>query len=198
MLEDSALSLVFLVFFLAGTVICVCGVKMTGLADLIADRTGLGEAIVGGLLLGAATSLSGTVVSVSAAWENQASLAFSNSVGGIAAQTAFLALADLMFRKANLEHAAAEVTNIVQGILLLMLLTLPFAARLTPDITLFAIHPVSVAIPAIYVIGMFAPSGKTRCGRRCAPRIPAPIPPTRKTTGPRTNPISGFSANSPC
>ena len=155
MLEDSALSLVFLVFFLAGTVICVCGVKMTGLADLIADRTGLGEAIVGGLLLGAATSLSGTVVSVSAAWENQASLAFSNSVGGIAAQTAFLALADLMFRKANLEHAAAEVTNIVQGILLLMLLTLPFAARLTPDITLFAIHPVSVAIPAIYVIGMF-------------------------------------------
>ncbi len=51
----------------AGGVILVCGVHLTGQADRIADRTGLGEALVGGVLLGAATSLSGTVVSVTAA-----------------------------------------------------------------------------------------------------------------------------------
>ncbi|SDY10085.1 hypothetical protein [Citreimonas salinaria] len=34
-------------------------------------------------------------------------LAFSNSVGGIAAQTLFLAVADMFYRKNDLEHAAA-------------------------------------------------------------------------------------------
>ena len=122
MMADLPIAIILLVFACAGGVICVSGVFMTGLADKLADRTGLGEAIVGGVILGAATSLSGTVVSVTAALDGRASLAFSTSVGGIAAQPAFLAFADLMFRRANLEHAAAEVTNIVQGILLVLLL----------------------------------------------------------------------------
>ena len=70
----------------------VASIRMTGLADVIADRAQWGEALVGGLVLGAATSLSGLTVSVSAAWSGDASLAFSNGVGGIAAQTVFLAL----------------------------------------------------------------------------------------------------------
>ncbi|WP_010142310.1 sodium:calcium antiporter [Oceanicola sp. S124] len=136
-------------------VIAHVGIRMADYADRIADRTGLGEAIVGGVVLGAATSLSGTVVSVSAALEGRASLAFSNSVGGIAAQTAFLALADMAFRRANLEHAAAELTNVFQGILLIFLLMLPLAALVTPEVTLLAIHPVSVLIPVAYVAGLF-------------------------------------------
>lgn len=155
MIAEAALPVILLLFAVAGGVICLCGVMMTGLADKIADRTGLGEAIVGGVVLGAATSLSGTVVSVTAALDGRASLAFSNSIGGIAAQTAFLALADLIYRRANLEHAAAEVTNIIQGVLLLGLLMLPFAALTTPEWTLFAIHPVSLMIVAVYVAGLF-------------------------------------------
>ena len=85
---------------------------MTDLADRIADRTGWGEALIGGVLLGAATSFSGTIVSLSSALDGRASLAFSNGVGGIAAQTAFLAIADLLYRRANLEHAAAELANV--------------------------------------------------------------------------------------
>ena len=63
---------------------------MTGVLP-VADRTGLGEAVVGGVLLGAATSFSGTIVSLTAALDGRASLAFSNGIGGIAAQTAFKA-----------------------------------------------------------------------------------------------------------
>ena len=96
------------VFACAGTVVVLASIKATGLADIIADRTKLGEALVGGILLGAATSLAGVVVSVNAAIDGDASFAFSNAVGGIAAQTLFLALADLLHKKANLEHAAAE------------------------------------------------------------------------------------------
>jgi len=141
-------------FLACAAVIAVCGVMITGRADRLADRTGLGEALVGALILGAATSLSGTVVSVTAALDGRASLAFSNSIGGIAAQTAFLALADMTFRRANLEHAAAEATNLIQGVLLIALLALPLGALTAPEVTIWAMHPVSLVIPLVYLGGM--------------------------------------------
>ncbi|MEF2551602.1 sodium:calcium antiporter [Aurantimonas sp. A2-1-M11] len=143
-------------FLAAGGVIFFSGLQMTGLADKLADRTGLGEAIIGAVLLGAATSLSGIIVSVTAALDGRASLAFSNSVGGIAAQTVFLAVADMFYRKINLEHAAADLGNVFQGVVLMVLLTLPFVAMTTPEYTIWAIHPVSFVIPVVYAAGLVA------------------------------------------
>jgi cation:H+ antiporter len=136
-------------FLASATVVFLSGLRITGLADRLADRTGLGEAIVGGVLLGAATSLSGTIVSITAALDGRASLAFSNSVGGIAAQTVFLAVADMFYRRVNLEHAAADLGNVFQGLVLMVLLTLPFVAWTTPEVTL-------CAIPALYAVGLVA------------------------------------------
>ncbi|MCB1328183.1 MAG: sodium:calcium antiporter [Maritimibacter sp.] len=135
-------------------VVVLVSVRATVLADIIADRTRLGEAMVGGILLGAATSLSGTVVSVTAATTGDASFAMSNAVGGIAAQTLFLAIADLVYRRANLEHAAAEPANMFQAVMLLVLLSLPIAAMSGPDIAYFGIHPVSLLIFAAYLAGV--------------------------------------------
>lgn len=156
MFADASLWTLIAVFAGAALVVLVCGIRMTGLADRLADRTGFGEAMIGGVLLGAATSLSGTIVSLTAALDGRASLAFSNGVGGIAAQTAFLALADLMYRKANLEHAAAELANIFQGALLILLLSLPLLAFTGPDVTFWSVHPASVALLAIYILGVYA------------------------------------------
>lgn len=55
---------------------------------------------------------------MTAAYEGYPKLAVSNTIGGIAAQTAFLAIADIDYRKANLEHAAASIANMMQGTLL--------------------------------------------------------------------------------
>jgi len=138
-------------FALAAVLVLLSGLRMTGLADRLADRLGIGEAIAGAVLLGAATSLSGTIVSITVAFDGFASLAYSNSIGGIAAQTAFLAIADLIYRKANLEHAAADLGNIFQAVVLLVLLTLPLLAISLAEFTVFAIHPVSLVIPVVYV-----------------------------------------------
>ena len=73
-------------------VIAVAGTFLTRIADRLADVTGLGEALVGGILLGGVTSLSGITTSVTAAAEGHPELAFSNAIGGIAAQTVFLAV----------------------------------------------------------------------------------------------------------
>ena len=176
MFESLSMPLVFGAFALAALVVLVLGTKMAGLADRIADSTGLGEAVTGGLLLGAATSLSGTVVSLTAALDGRAGLAFSNGIGGIAAQTAFLALADTVYRKANLEHSAADVTNVFQAALLSLMLVVPLGAVLTPDMSFWAVHPASVVLLVIY-LAKLPPSP--------LPLTPAPVPPSlpSSTTG---------------
>ncbi|MEO3428967.1 sodium:calcium antiporter [Pelagibius sp. CAU 1746] len=144
----------FAVFGVTVLAIAAAGTAMAQVADRLADRSGLGEAITGGLLLGASTSLSGFVTSVSTAWQGFPDLALSNAVGGIAVQTAFLAIADITYRRANLEHAAASLTNLTQGALLVGLLSLPLVAGLTPPVTLLGCHPASFVILIAYLFGM--------------------------------------------
>jgi cation:H+ antiporter len=153
MIDALSLPVVVGLFAAAGLTIAVLGVRLTSLADRLGDRTGLGEAVVGGVLLGLATSLSGTVVSVTAALDGRASLAFSNAVGGIAAQTAFLAVADLLFHRVNMEHAAAELASVVQAALLSLLLAVALLAVTGPDVAVLGIHPASLALVIIYVLG---------------------------------------------
>jgi cation:H+ antiporter len=142
------------IFGLAAFVIAVASTYLTSVADRLADRTGLGEAVIGGVLLGASTSLSGMVTSVTAAAQAHADLATANAIGGIAAQTAFLAIADLTYRRANLEHAAASLTNLNQATLLVVLLAMPLTAAFLPPIEIGQVHVVSFAIAIVYLRGL--------------------------------------------
>ncbi|MBP0483070.1 sodium:calcium antiporter [Sagittula salina] len=154
MLASLSLPLLLLVFAVAGAAVIAASVKATHLADIIADRTRMGEAMAGGLILGGATSLSGVVVSVTAASSGDASFAVSNAVGGIAAQTLFLALADALWKRANLEHAAAEPANLFQAVMLIVLLAFPVLAMAGPDVHILQIHPVSIFIFIVYLYGI--------------------------------------------
>jgi cation:H+ antiporter len=97
---------VYAVFGSSALVIAVAGLRLTICVEQIARVTGLGNLLAGTILIGLVTSPSGLLASVSAAWEGHASLAVSNSLGGIAAQTMFLAIADIAYRDANLECRA--------------------------------------------------------------------------------------------
>ena len=141
-------------FLLAAGVIAIAGTKLARVADRLADATRLGEAIVGAILLGGSTSLSGIVTSVVAASSGHPNLAVSNALGGIAAQTAFLGIADIAYRKANLEYAAASLATIVQGTILIALLAIPLMAMAAPPVAAFNVHPASVLIPLAYVFGL--------------------------------------------
>ncbi|MCK2041990.1 sodium:calcium antiporter [Chromohalobacter sp. TMW 2.2308] len=150
------MSLMLSVALFAGCalVIGVVGTRLTGVVDTLADRTGMGEAIAGAVLMGMATSLSGIVLSVTAAWKGQPELAMSNAVGGIAAQTLFLTFADAALRRVNLEHAAASIGNLAQGTLLMCLLGMLLVARYSPEWTLWGIHPVTPLLFLGYVYGL--------------------------------------------
>ena len=144
-----------LALFIGGTlVIALVGARLTRLADQLADISGLGEAVFGAVLLGAMTSLPGSIASITAAAAGLAELAVGNAVGGIAAQTAFLVVADLAYRHANLEHAAASVTNMINGALLVALLSLPLLAATGPAMDVWGVHPASLLILALYGYGL--------------------------------------------
>ncbi|MCF7944470.1 MAG: sodium:calcium antiporter [Spirochaetia bacterium] len=143
--------------FLAGVlIITFAGIKLSWSADIIADRTGLGEAVVGAVLLGAVTSLSGLTVTLLAATQSmpQLAISISNAFGGIAIQTVFLSIADISYRKYNLEHAAASVENMTQGTLLIIMLSMVLMASVGPDIRIFHIHIVTPLLIAVYVFGI--------------------------------------------
>lgn len=127
----------------AGGVIGISGVKLAALADRLADRTGWGEAITGVMFLGLTTALPGLATSVAAALDGHPALAIANAIGGIALQTTFLAVADLAHPRANLEHAAASVANMIQTVMLIALLAIVLIGLNGPEITIAHVHPVT-------------------------------------------------------
>ncbi|WP_370231462.1 sodium:calcium antiporter [Marinobacter nauticus] len=152
-LDSWTLSQSIVVFSVCALVIAIAGTRITRVVDQLADRTGLGEATAGAVLLGAATSLSGSVLSVTAAYRGHPELAVSNALGGIAVQTFFLAIADMVYRRANLEHAAASAPNMMQNGLLIGLLALLLLAPTLPDVTVWNIHPITPILLGFYFYG---------------------------------------------
>ncbi|WP_010663754.1 sodium:calcium antiporter [Marinilabilia salmonicolor] len=143
-----------IVLFIVSTIIIgIAGTMLAKEADRLADITGLGEALFGAVFLGGITSLPGIITSVVAAYNGHPQLAISNAIGGIAAQTLFLSIADISYRKINLEHAAASFANLMQGVLLLGLLALILLGISGPDTTFFHIHPISFLLILFYILG---------------------------------------------
>ncbi|MDH5181335.1 MAG: sodium:calcium antiporter [Gammaproteobacteria bacterium] len=149
-----SLSTNILIFVIAALTIGVFGVRMTHVARKLAMNTDIGEALMGAVFIGAATSLSGIIASVTAASYGHAEMSVSNALGGIAAQTFFLAVADMFYRRANLEHAAASAENLMMGAFLICLLSVHAVAFAAPDYQIMAIHPASFLLLIGYILGI--------------------------------------------
>ena len=141
-------------FGLAGALTVILSVRLVAIADTLADRTGWGEAFFGAVFFGLVTSLSGIVMTGVSAAGGQPELAYSNAVGGIAVQTLAIVAADLVYRRVNLEHAAASGQNLLFGTLLIVLLAAALLGSFSPEVTVLGIHPVSPIMVALYLGGL--------------------------------------------
>ena len=141
-------------FVIASIVIITAGSRLARVADELADRTGLGEALFGIFLLAGVTSLPDFAATLSAAIDSRPDLAMSNVMGSMAANLVFLGIADIIYRTANLEHAAASPTNLMLAALLIVLLALPLLAIASPPVSLWGIHPITPVIAAAYLFGL--------------------------------------------
>lgn len=143
-----------LLFAGAALVMVLAGVKLVKQADTLADQTGMGEALFGIVFLAGITSLPDFASTLSAALDSRADLAISNIMGSMVLNLAFLGVADIVYRKANLEHAAASPVNLMLAGLFIALLTLPQFAVLTPLIPGFYVHPITPIIICGYLFGL--------------------------------------------
>ncbi|PKR58265.1 sodium:calcium antiporter [Thalassospira lohafexi] len=153
-ISELTLPITSVIFAVCALVIGFAGTRLASVAVKLAERTGMGQIIAGALFVGMSTSLPGSVLSVTTAWQGYTDLAIGNALGGIAAQTTFLAVADLVYRKGNLEHAAASATGLAQATLLMSMLAVPVLAYAGPDWMIFHIHPASILLFVIYGFGL--------------------------------------------
>jgi len=127
------------VFAVAAAVVWFAGVRITRYANVISERTGMGQALVGLLLLGGVTSLPELAVAISSAVAGDAALAVNSVLGGVAMQVAILALADAMIGKKALTHVLPDATVILQGGLKILLLSIVTAAIIVGDVPVFGV-----------------------------------------------------------
>ncbi|PEQ13643.1 hypothetical protein B2G71_04765 [Novosphingobium sp. PC22D] len=124
--DFSALSLpvLGLAFLGAAAVVWFAGAKLAGYADEIADRSGLGHAVVGVLLLGAATSLPEIATTGVASLTGNGRMAVNNLIGGVSFQIVVLALADLFVRRGALTAMVPGPRTMLNAIISIVLLVL--------------------------------------------------------------------------
>lgn len=142
------------VFAVATVAVVVVAPRMARVSDELTSRTRLGAALFGAVFLGASTSLPGIVVTVSAAVGGQAELAAANALGGIVAQTMFLALADVAYRKGAVQHEAVSQKSTAQLALVIALLALVVVALGSPTTTVGP-HVTTPLLVAGYLGGVF-------------------------------------------
>jgi cation:H+ antiporter len=151
---SNSLAINICLFLLSALAIAITGTWMIAIAERLAKQTGLGEALMGALFLGFSTSLPGIVTSVTAAASGYPELSISNALGDIAAQTAFLGIADITYLEFNLEYTAATAATLTQGTLLIVLLAIPLLTLAYPSVAFWGVHPASIALVAAYCFGL--------------------------------------------
>lgn len=149
-------------FTAAAAVVWTAGSRLTGFVDAIAERTGLGQATAGLVLLGLVTSLPEVAVSVTASLRGDAALAVNNVLGSVAAQVAVLALADALIGREALTSVVVAPVVLLQAALNVILLALVAAAITAGDPAIGGVGAWSAALLLGYLVTMWMLSGYER------------------------------------
>lgn len=115
------------VFVAAGLVVWFAGHRLAHAVDLIGQRTGLSQAMLGLVLLGVATSLPEVATTISGALIGNPLLVTGNLFGGVALQIAVLALVDLIAVRGALTYVTPHPVLLFQGVMLILLLAIAMA-----------------------------------------------------------------------
>lgn len=132
------------------------GVAISRSANAIAERTRLGHAFTGVLLLGTATSLPEIATTATAALGNHPVLAGTNLLGGVAMQVALLAFVDAFaVRGKALTYFSASPAMLMQGVMLIVMLAIGCAAIAVGEVfSLFGVGFWSLLLGGTYLVAL--------------------------------------------
>jgi cation:H+ antiporter len=163
-LQTFSLWLNLTLFFLAGVTVWLAGTRLTTYADIISDRKNWDKASVGFIFLALATQLPEIVTNTTGALNGNGELVLNAMFGGMTMQTAVLAIADIfVIGSMTLSYAARKSINLLQGVVLILLLSLVLVAITLGDTIIFwhiGISTILLAFAYIFSIFIFLNYGK--------------------------------------
>ncbi|SDB12264.1 sodium:calcium antiporter [Bauldia litoralis] len=146
------------VLLVSAAIVWGAGTRMARLVDAIAERTGLGRAFAGFLLLGGVTSLPELATVITAAHGGHANLALSSILGSVSTNVLLLALADAVLGRDALTSVVAHPATLMQGALGILLLGVVAAAINIGDVELFGIGVWSAALVPLFGLAVWLTS----------------------------------------
>ncbi|EMI53826.1 sodium/calcium exchanger membrane region [Rhodopirellula sallentina] len=133
--ESNSVWLNAAIFVIGAVLVWFAGTKLSKYVDLFADRTGLGQAFAGALLLGGATSLPELATTLTASYSGAGELAGTNLLGGVVMQIAVLAIIDaFVLRGRPLTLFSPNSSLLMAGMMLIGLVSLASAAVTTGEL----------------------------------------------------------------
>lgn len=201
--------LLALVFAFAASVTWQAGIALSRATDALDSRFNLGETFGGMLLLAISGTLPEMAIVVTAAIGHQMGLAAGNLLGGIAVQTAVLAIADYFVKDDKpLSFVVGSLGPVLESTLVVALTAIAMLGTQLPrSVNLFGVSPASAAIVLVWLAGMVvlkvvrdAPKWEIkfvggRPGRR-SPRVPHPTQPHPYAGRPTSHVLLVFAAGS--
>ncbi len=138
----------------AAVVVWFAGSHLARYVDAISDKTGIGSAFAGMLLLGGITSLPELGAVTTSSITGNAALAINNLLGSLSLNLVLLVVADALTKRTALTSIVSGPSVLLQGVLGIVLLLILTVAIATGD---FAIGPVglgSIVIAAGVILAM--------------------------------------------
>lgn len=123
-----------LIFAVGAVAVWFAGSRLAIYGDAIAEKSQLGQAFIGALLLGVATSLPEIATSVTASGIGNPAMAVNNLMGGVAMQVALLALIDVWLLKGALTFFSPRPVLLLAGVLLIIQLAVALMAFSTGEL----------------------------------------------------------------
>lgn len=148
---DVPLAVNVAVFAAAAAAVWFAGARLAAYADAISHATGLGEAVVGIILLAGVTSLPEIGVTATASLAGNAELAVNNLFGSIALQVALLAAVDFVIGRRALTAVVPEPSVLLEGSLNVILIAIVAAAITVGDVAFLGAGAWSWACLFLYV-----------------------------------------------
>ncbi len=134
------------VFVVSAAVIWFAGTRMVRLVDRFAKRTGMGQGFAGMLLLGGIVSLTEISTVSTAAFTGSPLLALNNLLGSESINLFLLAAVDPLSGREALTSFVAKPAMLMQGTLVILLLSLVAMAMVAGDPVILGVGPWSTAL----------------------------------------------------
>ncbi|MBM7557038.1 sodium:calcium antiporter [Halanaerobacter jeridensis] len=141
----------WLIFGISALAIIISGTKLSEYGDIIAVKTGVGEALVGGILIAAATSLPELITSSSSALFDAPNIAIGNLFGSNTFNLMILAVADL-FHGPGPFLLKVHTRHILSSLLGILLSALALFFMLANYVTTFQFSIYNIGLGAIIIL----------------------------------------------